>query len=247
MRRNYWIYTGIALLAVAGCHKHATPVASTPKFEPSPTVGMAAQDMAKTASQFGIQVYPGAEPDTAHYSAVATASDSPRAYLAYVSLDPLDKIVSYYKALGFSESVLSGTTQLTGISTTGAALTINVGKDLTAKTRFTITAIMQPTAPATQVAANTPVAPGTSPTRTYVTPPVTASRDSTEGGWSFSTSNGAAPEGAAASQPQPEQQPVETQPTDNSGQSDPPQDQQGTDETGNELPQHDGPPGDPPL
>lgn len=248
MRRNYWIYTGIALVVLAGCRKHGEPVAATPQFTSSAASGMASQQMAQAAAQFGVQIYPGAEPDTAHFTPVASGQAATRTYLAYVTLDPMDRVVSFYKTLGLSDSVISGTTQLRGMSATGAMLTINVGRDLSSKTRFTITAIMPPTAPATQVAANGPAEPRPSNTRTYVTPPVTATRESVDGGWTFSTSNGGAPDSASAGQPPAEQsQPVEVQPSENSGQPEAPQDEQGVDETGNEAPQQDGPPGEPPL
>jgi len=133
--------------------------------------------MAKLAVQYQIPIYPGAQPDTSHFN--AAASSSGRVYLAYTTPDSTDKVVSFYRSnLQVSMSTSGAVTILSGQTTSGAAVAINVGQKMDGSgTSFSFVITPQtapgytnPTPVATTAPATTqPMQPA--PTPTPVTPP----------------------------------------------------------------------------
>ena len=236
-----------ALLTAIGCRHKQVAVEATPQFTPAKSDRQATADlMMNTAAQFGVPIYPGSTPDTGHFSVPAAGQPTNRAYLMYASADPMEKVIEYYKtALNMLATQFGSTTQLKGTSSSGAEITINVGRDMqNSQTNFTITAFMRPVDDAgTQMAAAAPTS--AMPPRTYATPPATANRDAAQD-YNYPNNNTGTDNGTVGGSPSyPDQAP----PTDNSGNTDdgsstdaPP----GQNDNGDQG-QNDNPPGDPPL
>ncbi|MEA2552256.1 MAG: hypothetical protein QOJ65_432 [Fimbriimonadaceae bacterium] len=156
-----------------------------PHFTQASAPGSPSEVMGRYAQQFGVPIYPGASPDTSHFA--APPQETSRIYLVYVSSDPIEKVLEFYKRSMTMQVFQYGTaTQLKGTSSTGADVTINVGPSVQRSgTNFTITAVALP---ATRIASASPaMPPPTVAPRTYQTPPATATRDDNGQTWDYST------------------------------------------------------------
>lgn len=240
MRRGTWLLALVALLALPGCRKKAV-VVETPQAVVTEGSSVLESQMSTVATKFGVPIYPGAKPDSKFSMMPASNAPAERAYLMYVTTDPVEKVLAFYKSqMSLQEQMVGAVAQLKGMTPTGAALTINIARDLTnARTSFTITANAQATTYASQTdmpATSNPYS--ASANRTYVTPPATATRETGE---PYNMTMGSEPAQPSYTPPPPVENP-------------PPQEEQAPpeeppmSETGNEeIPVHEGPPGEPPL
>lgn len=189
MKRTALLFVTAGILLVsAGCHKKA---AVSEEFHPQFTATLASGStgdvMNKFAAQFGVPIYPGATPDTSHFS---PGSNGSRTFLTYTTGDSADKVTQFYtSSLGLQPVTSANVTVLQGSTPAGAQVTINIGKDLqSARTTFTVLAVMHamqaappPTTTTTTVAAATPPP---APANTLNT-----GNDSNAPTWNMDTSN----------------------------------------------------------
>ena len=153
------------LLAVGCRKKQATASDFNPQFAPTLASGSTGDVMNKFAGKFGVPVYPGASPDTAHFN---PGNSDNRTFLTYSTVDSAAKVTQFYtSSLGLQPVSSGNVTELQGTTPAGAQVTINVGRDLqSGRTTFTVLAIMHvtqapavPTPAPTAVATTAPVQP----------------------------------------------------------------------------------------
>ena len=130
--------------------------------------------MAQLAKQYQIPIYPGAVPDTAHFSTTASAG---REYLAYTTVDPPDRVVSFYKGnMGLGVSTSGAVTMLQGSTHDGSAVTINVGQKMDGSgTSFAI--VITPLQPQQTYASNAVPAATATPQMNTPVPPAAWAKD----------------------------------------------------------------------
>ena len=174
---KFWpsICAAIALVAVVGCHKKPDPQdADLPGMSARLAAGSTGDTMAQLAAKNNIPIYPGAQPDTSHFT--ATANTGARVFLAYVTTDTPDKVINFYKGnMNLGASTQGAVTELTGPTKDGNEVEITVGQKMDGSgTSISIVVSPPPASEANDVA--TPAMPNSNPTpappaQTQSTPP----------------------------------------------------------------------------